>query len=91
MKIKISEIFYRKFIRQIDYISVDKPKAARKFRDDVLAKIKEIPSMPYKNRRSSFYEDDNIRDLIFKGYIVIYRINENEIDVFGFVKYTENP
>ena len=91
MKIKISEIFYKKFVKQIDYISADKPKAARQFRDDVLGKIKGIPSMPYRNRRSLFYEDDNIRDLIFKGYIIIYRIKENEIDVFGFVKYTDKP
>jgi len=31
--------------------------------------------------------------LIYKGYIVVYKINEtdNSIEVFGFTKYEENP
>ena len=93
MKVKIAEIFYKKFLRQIDYISNDKPGAARKFKTDIFDKLKELPSMPYKNRKSVFYEEDYIRDLIFKGYIIIYRIKEEEkvIEVFGFVKYIEKP
>lgn len=93
MKVKIAATFYKKFIKQIDYITNDKPGAARKFKSDVFEKLKELPSMPYKNRKSIFYEEDNIRDLIFKGYIIIYRIKEdqNEIEVFGFIKYIEKP
>lgn len=49
--------------------------------------------MPYSNRKSIFYEHDDIRNLIFKGYIIIYRIKkeQEEIEVFGFIKYIEKP
>lgn len=49
--------------------------------------------MPYKNRKSIFFDRNDIRDLIYKGYIVTYKINQNEnsIEVFGFTKFENNP
>ena len=49
--------------------------------------------MPYANRKSIFFDREDIRDLIFKGYIIVYKINtENQtIDVFGFTKYENDP
>jgi len=49
--------------------------------------------MPYRSRKSIFFDRDDIRDLTFKGYIVVYKINtaENSIEIFGFAKYQENP
>ncbi|KGO92341.1 type II toxin-antitoxin system RelE/ParE family toxin [Flavobacterium subsaxonicum] len=93
MKIKILQGFSSKFNKQLNYIALDKPAAARKFRNDVLLEIEDIIKMPYKNRRSIYFADDNIRDLIFKGYIIIYRIKSEvlEIEIFGFIKYTDNP
>jgi len=42
-------------------------------------------------RKSIYFDDDSIRDLIFKGYTVVFRINNSQIEVFGFVKFQENP
>ncbi len=49
--------------------------------------------MPYKNRKSIFFNRNDIRDLIYKGYIVVYKINQTEhsIEVFGFTKFGNNP
>jgi hypothetical protein len=49
--------------------------------------------MPYKNRKSIYFDRDDIRDLIYKGYTVVYKINrkEDSIEVFGFTKYENNP
>jgi len=93
MKIKFTESFKDKLNSQVEYIAKDKSKAARKFKNDLLAKVKKIPEMPYMYRRSIFFEADNIRELIFKGYIVVFRINtgKNLIEVFGFTKYEDNP
>lgn len=93
MKIRFSESFSIKFRKQIAFIAKDKPGAAEKFRSDVLDIIADIPGMPLKNRKSFFYNDDLIRELTFKGYLIIYRIDEskNEIVVFGFMKYVEKP
>lgn len=91
MKIKVLSSFSDKLADQVEYIAQDKPKAARKFKKDILKRIKEIASMPYKYRQSIYFEDENIRDLIFKGYTIVYRIfpDKKEIEIFGFMKYQE--
>jgi plasmid stabilization system protein ParE len=93
MKLKFTKGFREKLNAQVDYIAKDKPTAARKFKNDLIARIKEIPEMPFKHRKSIFFNREDIRDLVFKGYITIYRVNGDlkEIEVFGFTKYQENP
>ena len=93
MKIKFTKSFKEKLNYQVEYIAQDKPKAARKFKNDLFSRVKIISEMPYKYRKSIFFEDDSIRDLIFKGYVIVYRINtqKNLIEVFGFTKYEDNP
>ena len=48
--------------------------------------------MPYKNKKSIYFDDSNIRDLIFKGYTIVYRIKPEMkvVEVFGLIKYEEN-
>ena len=92
MKIRILKSFLDRLNEQVEYIARDKPRAARKFKTDVLKRIKEIPSMPFACRRSIFFDREDIRDLVFKGYIIVYKVDESEgvITVFGFTKY-QNP
>ncbi len=87
MKIKITKGFSIKLADQVEYISRDKPQAARKFKKDILGSIGAISSKPIQNRRSIYYEDDNIRELIFKGYKIVYQIieEENAVKIFGFI------
>ena len=89
MKLRILKSFRDKLNKQVEYIAKDKPGAARKFKTDVLKRIKEIPSMPFACRRSIFFDWEDIRDLIYKGYIVVYKVDETEdiITVIGFSKY----
>ncbi|EAK5974251.1 type II toxin-antitoxin system RelE/ParE family toxin, partial [Campylobacter jejuni] len=44
--------------------------------------------MPYKNRKSLSFDNENIRDLIFKGYVIPYLIDKskNEILILGIYK-----
>ena len=93
MKIKFTTSFRDKLNEQIEFIATDKPSAARDFKKEVLKRIKEIPSMPYKHRKSIFFNRKDIRDLIYLGYVIIYMVDEgkNRIIVFGFTKYQENP
>ncbi len=93
MKLKVLSSFRDKLIIQIEFIAKDKPFAARKFKSELISKIKEIPQMPYMHRKSIFFDREDIRELIHKGYIIVYKVNEKEsaIEVFGFTKYEENP
>lgn len=89
MNIRILESFSVKLNSQVKYIAKDKPIAARKFKKGVIAAIKTISKMPYKNRKSIYFKDNEIRDLIFKGYKIVYRINKPKdcIEIFGFVNH----
>jgi plasmid stabilization system protein ParE len=87
MKIIFKESFIIRLEHQVEYIAADSPARARKFKTELLNRIKQIPSNPYQNRKSVYFEENNIRDLIFKGYTIIFRITDTTIEVFGFVKY----
>ncbi len=91
MNIVYKETFVIRLEKQIQYILKDNPQAAKKFKRDLVAKIKSIPSNPLIFRKSIYFNDDSIRDLIFKGYTIVFRINNKQIEVFGFVKSQENP
>ena len=46
MKIRITKGFRDKLNAQVEYIAKDKPAAARKFKNDIISKIKSIPVNP---------------------------------------------
>jgi len=75
----------------IDFIASDSIDNALKFINDLEKNISALPHMPYKFRQSIYFNDPNIRDYIFKGYVIPYLIdvNEKQIVLLGIVKYRE--
>ena len=69
MKVVFKESFLYRLESQIEFISQDSPVRARKFKADLFKRIKEIPTRPLSYRKSIYFEDEAIRELIFKGYI----------------------
>ncbi|MFY8108634.1 MAG: type II toxin-antitoxin system RelE/ParE family toxin [Bacteroidia bacterium] len=90
MKVVFKDTFVERLEKQIEYISLDSHERARKFKQELLVKIKEIPKRPKSFRKSIYFEDEMIRDLIFKGYTIVFRLTETRVEVFGFVKYQQN-
>lgn len=90
MKIIYKESFQIRFNRQLLYISKDSASAAREFRDDVRAKIEYLKENPFMCRQSIHFNNPLIRDLIFKGYSITYRVKDEAIEVFGLTKYQES-
>lgn len=90
MKIIYLKSFQARLNRQLSYIANDSPVNARRFRDGLKKSIQTIKGQPYSNRRSIYFDDDNIRDLTYKVYTIVYRITEKNIEVFGFSKYQNN-
>lgn len=74
MKIKLSTGFRLKLAKQVKYIARDKPQAGRNFKNELLNEIRKIPEFPYSYRKSIFFNDDNIRDLVYKGAVIAFRI-----------------
>jgi len=91
MKVVFKETFLNRLESQIEYISLDSPARARKFKSDLFKRIKDITQRPYSYRKSIYFEDETIRDLIFKGYTIVFRLTEENIEIFGFVKYQNEP
>ena len=75
MQIKLDEKFEINFNSILEYIAQDKISASKKFRQDLFKQIKNLPNFPYKFRKSIYFNNDNIRDMIFKGYTIVYEID----------------
>jgi plasmid stabilization system protein ParE len=74
-----------------DFIALDSPDRATQFIDEIRQKIENIPPLPYMYRKSIYFDDNNIRDMIHKGYIVAYKIDtaRQNIIILGINKYGE--
>jgi plasmid stabilization system protein ParE len=91
MRIIFKDTFIFRLENQLEFIARNNPANSRKFKNELFSLIKAIPLNPRKHRKSIWYDDENIRDLIFKGYTVVFRINNSAIEVFGFVKFQDTP
>jgi len=86
------KIFYNKRFKNdlkdiLNYIRKDKKSSAENFKKELKKKIEDITLFPYKHRKSIYFDNENIRDLIYKGYIIPYVIEENKIFILGIIKY----
>lgn len=79
MKILYKETFVNRLEKQIDYIARDSPTRARKFRNELLQQISNIPQNPYRYRKSVYFDRKDIRDLIFKGYTVVFKLQMKQL------------
>jgi len=89
-------IEYRKgFLNEIisiwDFIALDSPNRATDFVNKIEQKIQDIPLLPYMHRKSIYFDDENIREMIHQGYVVVYKIdNTNKsIIILGIMKYKQ--
>ena len=84
-----------KFTTQIDeiiwYIAQDKRSAALRFAKELKKTITELKNFPYKYRASYYYDDEHVRDMIFKGYTIIYRISTDTIEILEIFNQNQPP
>ena len=92
MQIIRDSLYAQKLQNIMEFIAKDNLNQALKFQVDLDERIANLVNMPYKFRKSYYFNDENIRDLIFKGYVIPYKIDTiNEtITIIGIKKYQEN-
>lgn len=73
-----------------NFIAQDSVNQAFHFIDSLDAVLKTLPAMPYRCRKSIYFDNEQIRDLVFKGYCVPYRIESSNLIILGIIKYREN-
>jgi len=74
----------------IDFIAQDSFNRAEIFKNGLDTKVNNLPNFPYKCRRSLKSNDKNVRDLIYLGFVIPYRVNtaQNTIVILGI--FSEN-
>jgi len=75
MTISYKNNFENQLLKIINYIAKDKVSASIKFANELEEQIFLIPDNPLKYRKSIYFNDENIRDMIYKGYTINYKIN----------------
>jgi len=90
MKITKDNKFSNSLDTILDYIAKDGVIYAVKFNRKLQKAIKSIPNFPYKSRKSFYYENNDVRDYIFKGYTIPYLIDKSNsqiviLDIFKWI------
>jgi plasmid stabilization system protein ParE len=75
LRIKLTIEFNYDLKDLVEFISRDKPLAARKFKSEVVKSIKKDLKQPFLFKKSIYFEDENIRDYVFKGYTVVFKVD----------------
>ena len=74
----------------LSFIAQDSKYRARIFKKQLDLRIDNLSYFPYKYRQSFHHQNENVRDLIYKGYTIVYKINQKSesievIDIFKWV------
>lgn len=71
----------------LSFIGEFSPQNAANFKHEIYAKIKTLNFMPFRCRRHG--KDKDVRDFVFKGFVVVFRVVENEVRILGIYKDLE--
>ncbi len=92
MKIIESEKFKLNLQIITKRIKEDKQGAAIKFAKELKIAIMNLNNSPYKYRKSFYFDDENIRDMTYKGYTIVYKIDiQNDILVVADIFNQNKP
>jgi len=78
LKIIESEQFKNELKAIAFYIKRDKLSASLHFVQNLRKCIKEIIDFPYQYRKSKYFKNENIRDMIYRGYTIVYEIDKEQ-------------
>jgi plasmid stabilization system protein ParE len=68
-----------------DYIAKDSPEYALLMIDRITRRSQQIAQFPRSGRRVPEYDSDEIREVIVRGYRLIYRIRTEQVDVLAVI------
>lgn len=90
MHIEYSPRFNDELFEIYLFIASDSIPQADLFISKLKTTIEKIPLMPYRHRQSLKSDNKEVRDLVFEGYVIVYRIAkiDKRIDIIGI--FSEN-
>ena len=72
------------------FIAKDSPNRALEFYDELRGKLEQIPFSPLIYRKRENSKDENVRELIFKGYTVPFLIDREEDKIVILGIFSQN-
>ena len=90
MKILFTDDFKENLKEILKFIKQDSKDRAYTFRDSLKNEIIKIPERPYSYRENLTMKDTQVRDLIFKGYVVVFIIEESKQTITIISIYKHN-
>lgn len=90
MKILKSTRFREELKQILKYIAIDNLNRAYDFKRNLSLSINKLDFMPYKCKQANSTDNPNVRDFIFKGYVVPYMIDKENDSIIILGIYKEN-
>ena len=81
MKIIWSPLAIDRISEIAEYISQDNPNASVKWIDNIFTKIEQLNEFPESGRIVPEMSRNNIRELIYGNYRIVYRIESEQISI----------
>jgi plasmid stabilization system protein ParE len=60
------------------YIRKDKLSASLSFVRTLKKRIKLLQDSPYQSKKSIYFDNDEVRDMVYMGYTIVYEINQEQ-------------
>lgn len=76
MKMEYAPKFSKDVDSIINFIALDSVDRTLGFYNDLMVEIQKVGYIPYSFRNNLILHDESVRDLIFKGYVIPFRIDE---------------
>ncbi len=90
MQIIESIDFKRHLQRILDFLGSKSKASKDSFSDSLYENLSRLDFMPYKFRKSWSFDDEDIRDFIFKGYVIPYFIDKQNDKIVLLAIFREN-
>ena len=83
-----SDKFQQNLNEILTFIAKNSPQNALKFRLELQERIEGALNMPYRYRQSVHSRARNIRDMVFKGFVVVFAVEETppRVRILGIYK-----
>ncbi|WP_172202171.1 type II toxin-antitoxin system RelE/ParE family toxin [Campylobacter sp. RM16188] len=87
MEIILTEQFKSELKIILDFYAEKSEQTAINFLEDLFEKIDNTTFMPYRFRKNQKLDREDIRELIFKGYVIPFHIGVDNIKILSIFKH----
>jgi len=93
MKINRSIRYKKGLFKILEFIAQDKVNASENFLNELDERINDLINFPFKYRKSIYFDNENIRDMVYKGYTIVYRVDleRDKIDILRIFNKNKPP